>query len=1057
MDTTIILDKQGVYEFKKKSPYWIGIVLFFIALIATFGAYIYYNYALSTEVGRVQEFFKRSLSNKTERILLYLKKHIESSENIAKEVEMQEAFSKLATPESSQEYKKALASFLDEHATEEGYKNTLLINKDGRVLFCDFSEKYVGLNLREKPQDYSALGRSYMRVMMGLSLDIAEFKYDDILKRPALFVSVPVFKGSELMGVLVQEVMVERIYTIMADYVGLGSTGDVIYGIDVKDGIILINKSRIEATQPFKRFIFYSKLIDRQNFPLANAISGQQGAGVVTNFEGTKDIAAWAYVPVVEWGGAITMDYTQVEGEFSYIISIGNILMALTCLFALLCCMTVPSLKHYIVATRHKLVNPVIFRHVLVVIAAIFLILGLIYLYEFSLLDKRQLNDLKDQTVERVTNALWSLNHTLYNAESTGLSLAYDLSHEYLSREDLLTRMGRELKEHPSIQGITVAFEPYAYAADKKLYAPYMKRKGRTNEIKTMYHDQMYDYTVPDAYFPGATSWIWYSLALKHGKIWFDPYIEPETGILMGGYSVPFYSATDKTKVIGIVNVMIDLSNIENIIADLEFGKSGYAYLLSAQGVFLYHPIAKYVTSRNTMVDRAHAEGNAELLAIAQNIFDNNKEGFSSYTDSQSASTIYLYTGRVPITHWVINAVVYDDDADLPAEQVRHYLMILWMIACVLAMLLILIIGGLRVWSLGALSIVLTIIITICLVGLLYIVTITPIVRSSEVTIVSEQARASKFLENRDFAARRIHEALYLKIPLGLSITSLSFPTSSSIALTGYIWQKYPLNIDPNLVKPPFFSQAIEDIGYQKLYETKTRGYILVGWAFNATLMQYFDYKQYPFDTVVVQFYMENPDYSKEILFVPAFGDYRLTDPKSLPGIDIDFKLSGYSFEESYFGFKMLYDKVTYGLESYEHLPEDVILTYNVTLKRSLLYDFIVFLLPMFIIFFSLYGILTIEETEKLRGLEAIAAYTGLIFVVTLLHRSLRELHTTNEILYIEYLFFMMYVTFALLVIYSLLKRRYEVVRKMVYLFRIFFWPLQLGASLLITLGVFYM
>src|ERR1700722_1776939 len=100
MDKTISINKQ-VYEPKKKSPYWVSVVLFFITLIAACGTYLYYYCAVRMQTERTQEFLQHSLSNKTERILLYVQTQLKLSQDMAKASILQEAFSKLTAHEPS--------------------------------------------------------------------------------------------------------------------------------------------------------------------------------------------------------------------------------------------------------------------------------------------------------------------------------------------------------------------------------------------------------------------------------------------------------------------------------------------------------------------------------------------------------------------------------------------------------------------------------------------------------------------------------------------------------------------------------------------------------------------------------------------------------------------------------------------------------------------------------------------------------------------------------------------------------------------------------------------
>jgi len=179
-----------------------------------------------------------------------------------------------------------------------------------------------------------------------------------------------------------------------------------------------------------------------------------------------------------------------------------------------------------------------------------------------------------------------------------------------------------------------------------------------------------------------------------------------------------------------------------------------------------------------------------------------------------------------------------------------------------------------------------------------------------------------------------------------------------------------------------------------------------------------------------------------------------------LPGIDPGFSLSGYTLEKSFFGYVEQEESTTFGLKKFSLKSDYTDLVYIVMMTRDLLYDFIVFLVPLFIIFFSLYTVFSITQVEHIKGIFPLSAYTGLVFLVIMLHRALREQRITNDILYIEYLFFMIYITFALLVTCTLLAdykgRFHRHIQSFFNLFHIFFWPVQFLIVLIITIFVFY-
>jgi len=134
----------------------------------------------------------------------------------------------------------------------------------------------------------------------------------------------------------------------------------------------------------------------------------------------------------------------------------------------------------------------------------------------------------------------------------------------------------------PYVYGTSMAFEPYAFQKDSPYYAMYSYQSG--SEIKTKFlGSSSYNYFEMD----------WYKKAKEEGKpVWTEPYYDQGGGdTLMCTYSVPlFREMKGKNTFIGVITLDISLSAIGNAIAEIKVYETGYAFLVSGEGVILYHP-----------------------------------------------------------------------------------------------------------------------------------------------------------------------------------------------------------------------------------------------------------------------------------------------------------------------------------------------------------------------------------------------------------------------------------------------------------------------------------
>ncbi|MEN8128659.1 MAG: hypothetical protein ABFS45_00405 [Pseudomonadota bacterium] len=343
--------------------------------------------------------------------------------------------------------------------------------------------------------------------------------------------------------------------------------------------------------------------------------------------------------------------------------------------------------------------------------------------------------------------------------------------------------------------------------------------------------------------------------------------------------------------------------------------------------------------------------------------------------------------------------------------------------------------------------------------------------------LVSEQA-ANDYLkknwENRSVSPASIAEST-IKIKTGIFIQSLEFFNSSEVNLTGYIWQRYK-DGQHDAIKPgpselgfilPEQVNSGNDIEPREVYRFRSGDEEIIGWYFEATLRQPFDYSYYPFDHKTVWVRMWPKEFYRNIVLVPDFDAYKSTGRTDIFGIEKNIVLGTWDRENTYFDYKLSNYDTDFGIANHisqEGLPE---LHYNFVVKRKFENAFIVYLLPLFLVATLLFAaLLTVSENDELSnrfGFSTsgfIGASSALFFVVMLAHIQLREQFSGTNIVYIEYFYILMY---ALLVVatantylfsirsagwYKVFLYNDNIIPKVAY------WPVVFGCLIMITLMV---
>jgi len=314
-----------------------------------------------------------------------------------------------------------------------------------------------------------------------------------------------------------------------------------------------------------------------------------------------------------------------------------------------------------------------------------------------------------------------------------------------------------------------------------------------------------------------------------------------------------------------------------------------------------------------------------------------------------------------------------------------------------------------------------------------------------------------------------------IKLKTGIFVQSLQFFNSSDVNLSGYIWQRYEDGIHDH-IKPDADSVGFilpeqvnsgGDIEPRLAYRYVEEGEEVIGWYFEATLKQPFDYSLYPFDhkTVWVRLWPKN--FAGNVVLVPDFDAYRATGPADIFGIEKEIVLGTWDRENTYFDYKTTAYDTNFGIEGYvgqEGFPE---LHYNFVIKRKFQNAFIIYLLPLLLVAALLFAaLLTVSNREDLStrfGFNTsgfIGASSALFFVVVLAHIQLREQFAGAGIVYIEYFYILMYLLlvaatantylfsigapiFGRLILY-----KDNIIPKVAY------WPLVIGCLISITLFV---
>ncbi|MHC4954976.1 MAG: hypothetical protein ACYTGZ_13910 [Planctomycetota bacterium] len=305
-------------------------------------------------------------------------------------------------------------------------------------------------------------------------------------------------------------------------------------------------------------------------------------------------------------------------------------------------------------------------------------------------------------------------------------------------------------------------------------------------------------------------------------------------------------------------------------------------------------------------------------------------------------------------------------------------------------------------------------------------------------------------------------------VPTGLFIESLVFTSASDVNLTGYVWQRYTKGVHDGVKRGFIFPEAVEsgtNVPPRVAYRQVDGDEETIGWYFEVTVRQQFDYTQYPLDHKTVWARLWPEEFGRDVFLVPDLGSYDSTAPGTSFGLDHDLALSGWDVEETFFQYHAPPYDTDFGIPGRATSRLRPELYFNVVIRRDFLNAFIVNLLPLLVVVCLVFGsLLTVTMNERKHRIlgssfsTVLSTCALLFFTVAVAHIRLRQQFGTATVVYLEYFYLLAYLIIGVVAVNGymfymgfplrVIQHADNLIPKLLY------WPFTLGAALATTLTV---
>jgi methyl-accepting chemotaxis protein WspA len=205
--------------------------------------------------------------------------------------------------------------FLEYSASAFDYCQLLLVNQTGRVLFSlDDDSIANGRSLLSGQLASSELAAGFERSRTLLQSELTGFQsYGG--SRPVAFVTCPILDEDQVIGVLALGFFADPLWNILADYAGLGSTGEILTGELRGDAVLVTAPLRHAVDAAFRMQI---PIGGNEATAAQEAARGNRGYGIIRDYRGTESVAAWRYLPSFRWGLIVKQDQSEAFALASF-------------------------------------------------------------------------------------------------------------------------------------------------------------------------------------------------------------------------------------------------------------------------------------------------------------------------------------------------------------------------------------------------------------------------------------------------------------------------------------------------------------------------------------------------------------------------------------------------------------------------------------------------------------------------------------------------------------------------------------------------------------------
>ncbi|MBM3143891.1 MAG: hypothetical protein FJ010_02755 [Chloroflexi bacterium] len=687
------------------------------------------------------------------------------------------------------------------------------------------------------------------------------------------------------------------------------------------------------------------------------------------------------------------------------------------------------------------------------------------WIYQYSQIERQHKARALDYAQHQATLVASQINEKMRKQKDIADGIAGDLSSGELPHTGIKPRLLQEMTNHPEYYGAAAAFAPYSYAPTVNLHAPYYHKDEHGQFVFTAVED-VYDYTDPRN---AKARWYTNTIQQDTGQ-WYYMYGAASKSIIVF-YVTPFYSTdleTGRQTQAGVVAIVHSLNSFVASMREVDIGEEGYAAISDENNRFIWHYNQDFMGKTTAEVaalleEMAPAWMKETVRTEASKSFadyERMSQGESFYRERLSSTGQLSWTFFQPLVAqgWGLAVVIFKDimaaDATMTIRQLVNIGLATMSFLCSLSVLIFRAKKGEinRIWKISA---VVSLVLFAGIAWIWYIVYSISRQESNQ-SVLTDQANIENILQEIDANAMIGNLPPPIRVPTGMMIEYLEIK-SSTVTLSGYLWQKYPQELPEGVVKEARFPAQVGRLEIREAYHFEQGGDEIIGWFFHVTLQQKLDVSRYPLDQVTMQIQIDPGKLGQNIVLVPDFESYEFMMPSHKPGLNLALWAPQWDLQRSFFGYRVEDYNADFGGAIELQKSTLPALIFNIIARRELVSPVIAYCIVILLVAVQLFGANTISSKS---AFDVLSVGAALFFGAAIAHNNLRTNIMYSGVTYLEYYFILLYVTILAGTINGLMVRSNANIAILQYednlIFKLCYWPCFMGTAFLITLFTFY-